>query len=291
MRLRALGTALALCVSASVPLLGASPAASASCAAGQAGTNAGTCVALPTGTSALTFDDEFPGTTIDPSLWNVLDVHGDRSGNDQACFLSGNSSESGGSLRELADAQSAVCPIDSNNGGTGTLSANYASGSVQSNYSFTYGTIQFRAKFAGGQGPWPAVWMLGTNCQSPNYLTVSPSACNWPDTGGQEVDLAEILNGDHANVNEQLHYGSDNSGCYPSTTDVSTTWHTYAVVWKPKRMVFKINGKVTCTLTSSVPYTPMFLIIDTAMGGNGGGSINDSTLPQTTQVDYVRVFQ
>jgi hypothetical protein len=34
----------------------------------------------------------------------------------------------------------------------------------------------------------------------------------------------------------------------------------------------------------------MFLIINTAMGGSGG-SISNSTLPQTMQVNYVKVTQ
>jgi hypothetical protein len=33
----------------------------------------------------------------------------------------------------------------------------------------------------------------------------------------------------------------------------------------------------------------MFLIINTAVGGIGGGTVDPSTLPQTHQVDYVRV--
>jgi hypothetical protein len=55
-------------------------------------------------------------------------------------------------------------------------------------------------------------------------------------------------------------------------------------------MVFGIDGVTTCVLTSPIPSTPMFMIIDTAVGGDGGGQIVNSTLPQTTQVDYVRVF-
>jgi hypothetical protein len=34
----------------------------------------------------------------------------------------------------------------------------------------------------------------------------------------------------------------------------------------------------------------MFLMINTAMGG-AGGTVNNATLPQTLQVDYVKVTQ
>ncbi len=35
-------------------------------------------------------------------------------------------------------------------------------------FDFTYGTVEFRAKMAGGQGTWSTVWLLGSNCQQTN---------------------------------------------------------------------------------------------------------------------------
>jgi beta-glucanase (GH16 family) len=255
--------------------------------------NDGICISLPPGTSTLAFDDEFNSNSVNSSLWDVLYVHGDRSGNEQGCYMPANVSESTGSLHELLKVESVTCPIDANNGGTGTLSASYASGDIQMRtFNFTYGTIQVRAKFAGGTGPWPAVWLLGADCQQPNYLiTPQFGSCNWPNTGSQEIDIAEILNGDHTNVNEQIHYGGSNPGCYPSATDVSHNWHLYTLIWSASELLFQIDGRTTCKLTSAIPSTPMFMIINTAVGGLGGGQIINSTLPQTTQVDYVRVFQ
>jgi beta-glucanase (GH16 family) len=156
-------------------------------------------------------------------------------------------------------------------------------------FNFTYGTIQVRARFTGGTGPWPAVWLLGTNCQQPNYLTTT--TCNWPYTGGQEIDLAEILNSNLTQVNESVFLNGANPDCRATTSDVSQNWHVYTLIWSAAELLFQIDGTTTCTFTSSIPSTAMFMIIDTAIGGNGGGTITDSTLPQTTQVDYVRVFQ
>jgi beta-glucanase (GH16 family) len=265
------------------------PGAGGSCPVGQAPANDGTCVPIPAGTSKLVFDDEFSGNAVDSSQWDVLDVHGDRSNNEPECYLPANTSESNGSLNETVEAKNATCPIDSTNGGSGSLSSKYASGAVQmSGFNFTYGTVQFRAKFAGGSGPWPAVWLLGTNCQQPTYLTTQ--TCNWPNTGAQEVDLAEILQGDHVNVNEEVWLNGATPACQPTTTDVSQNWHVYGFAWSPSEVVFTIDGATTCTITSAVPSTPMFMIIDTAVGASGG-SIVKSTLPQTTSIDYVRVFQ
>ena len=57
----------------------------------------------------------------------------------------------------------------------------------------------------------------------------------------------------------------------------------------PSSMTWQIDGVRTCQTTSFVPTTPMFMIIDTAVGGVGGGAVKNSTLPQTTEVDYVKV--
>ena len=49
------------------------------------------------------------------------------------------------------------------------------------------------------------------------------------------------------------------------------------------------GGAQSCTISSNVPTTPMFLIMNVAVGGFGGGTVNNSTLPQTMYIDYVKV--
>jgi Glycosyl hydrolases family 16 len=263
--------------------------AAGSCPSGEVKTNGGICVSLPPGTSTLSFDDEFNLDSVNNSRWAVLYAHGDRSNNEPECFLPANVSESAGSLNELLKVESVTCPVDSINGGTGTLSSNYASGAIQMRtFNFTYGTIKVRAKFTGGTGPWPAIWLLGAECQSPNYLTTS--TCDWPNTGSQEIDLAEILGSNLSSANEGIFLNGSSPDCRASTTNVSLSWHVYTLIWSANELLYRIDGVTTCKFTSTIPSTPMFMIIDTAVGGAGGQIIN-STLPQTAKVDYVRVFQ
>ena len=221
------------------------------------------------------FDDEFSGSSVDTSLW-LVNVGGSSSNGELECFQPANVNESGGFLTETAK-------VDNSCSGY-----SYTSGAIQSKFSFTSGTVDVRAKLSGGTGTWPAIWLLGTGCQP---WRMGTGGCNpaWPQQGSDESDIAEILYNNHTSVNEQLHTASSGSACSPSVSDVTQNFHTYTLVWTPGSMIWKIDGITTCTQTSGVPSDRMFLIINTSVGGIGGGSVNNSTLPQTTTVDYVHI--
>jgi beta-glucanase (GH16 family) len=231
---------------------------------------------LPAGT---VFDDEFSGPTLDTGTWVALARPGDASNSEQQCYSPSHVSVGGGLLALSTDAS--TCPDGKP----------YTSGAIQMrSFSFTYGTVEFRSKEAGGTGTWPAEWLLGTNCQRTNVASAdNVSPCDWPNPGSDEIDIAEIMGHDVATVNQGIHTRGNDGGCRASTSDVSQNWHTYQLVWSPGSLVWKIDGAVTCTQTVGVPSTPMFMIINTAVGGSGGGPVDPSTLPQTHQVDYVRI--
>ena len=233
----------------------------------------------PTVYDGSSFHDEFNGPMLSTGKWAPLDRTGDASNGEQQCYSPSHVSVGGGVLTLSTDAS--TCP-------DGKL---YTSGAVQMrSFSFTYGTIEFRSKEAGGTGTWPAEWLLGTNCQRTNVASAdNVSPCDWPNPGSDEIDIAEIMGHDVTTVNQGIHSGGNNGGCRASTSDVSQNWHTYQLVWSPGSLVWKIDGAVTCTQTVGVPSTPMFMIINTAVGGSGGGPVDPSTLPQTHQVDYVRI--
>ena len=239
----------------------------------------------------LSFDDEFSGTTLS-SAWTA--VTGANPGNgEQECYSPQNVSVSGGWLHENA-AVGSISNCDCPPAPASNDACPYVSGAIQwASSSFTYGTVSVRAKFPGGQGTWPAIWLLGADCQQPTWILVG-SSCQWPAPGSNEIDIAEILNSNDTQVNEQIHTedasGAEQSpGCSPSASDVSENWHTYTLIWAPGSLTWEIDATQTCKITSLVPTTPMFLIINTAVGGCCSGSVQNSTLPQTTEVDYVRV--
>jgi beta-glucanase (GH16 family) len=159
-------------------------------------------------------------------------------------------------------------------------------------FNYQYGTTEARIKVPcqSGTGLWPAWWSTGPN---------------WP-TGG-EVDFLEIMssNGAGNNAKQSLH-GATSSGAawhlaksYVASALWCGDYHTYGSIWKPGEIKFTVDGSVTHTITpASIPAGGLWpfdsnkqrLILDLQVGSYGG-TVNNSTLPQSMLVDYVRVYQ
>ncbi len=265
-----------------------SPAHNGKCSSGQVVDNDNACLNLPTGTHSLIFDDEFTTTSVDTARWTVLNIHGDSNNNEQQCYIPQNVTENGGILEELLEVEHVSCPADTADGDFGAMTAAYSSGAIESkSFRFEYGTIEARIKFAGGSGSWPAFWLLGATCQLPNYLTAN--GCKWPNPGSEEIDIAEFQH--NKIINEQVHTSNGSPGCTALPSNPATNWHVYSLTWHQDKLIYQIDGQTTCTISTSVPAEDMFIIVNTSAGGYGGGTINNTTLPQSTQVDFIRVFQ
>jgi beta-glucanase (GH16 family) len=229
------------------------------------------------GSASYLFADEFDGTALDTNAWVALDRPGDASNSEIQCYLPSNAAVASGLL-------TLTSKVDSSCAGY-----RYTSAMVQwRSFKFLYGTIEVRAKLAGGT-TWPAIWLLGADCQQTNVLSADNiPPCNWPYPGSDEIDIAEVMGGNRTSINQQIHSSLGKPRCSASTSDVSLNWHTYTLVWEAGRLTFQIDGTTTCVLTEAVPSHPMFLMINTALGGHGG-PVAPATLPQNSAVDYVRV--
>lgn len=236
------------------------------------------------------FCDEFTASSIDTAKWDVLNSHADPTNSEPGCYLPGQTTQTGdGYLTETVKKQASTpCP-------DGPSPVNYISGAVQMNtYNWTNGTLEVRAKVAGCTGCWPAVWMLGTSCQTPTWLAADiAGTCVWPTAGSQEVDVAEFLSSDFAKAWHNIFISGTTQSNYGDVTsggNAAAAFHIYTMVRSAGSMVFKVDGVTTRTYTTNLPSGPMFLIINTSIGASGG-SITDGTLPATTQVDYVHVTE
>jgi beta-glucanase (GH16 family) len=223
--------------------------------------------------------------TVPGSQWIAFSRAGAPNSNLQ-CFTPGNVAVSDGYLRITTKVETASCASFDLPQGPQHFTSGFIS---MRRFNFLYGTVEFRVKFGGGTktGAWPIVWMQDASCQASDPMGTD-DRCN-----GQEIDIAEILNGDFTHVNQQIHVNDmkQNDGCTASVRDVSQNFHTYQLVWSPGSLVFKIDGSTTCTIKGkSVPNAPMYVKINNFVGC-AGGAVNNASLPWTTLVDYIKVTQ
>ena len=155
-----------------------------------------------------------------------------------------------------------------------------------------YGYIEASIKLPKGKGTWPAFWMMPVNFRS------------WPADG--EIDIMEEV-GYHPNyVSSSLHA---NAHVHTKGTQVThemlckgaeDEFHTYAMLWTAKNITTYVDGKVQLSYDNrglgrdDWPYDdPFYVIFNLAWGGDWGGAqgVDESVLPVTMEVDYIRVFQ
>ena len=160
------------------------------------------------------------------------------------------------------------------------------------NEGWQYGYIEARIKLPEGKGTWPAFWMMPVN-----FTT-------WPGDG--EIDIMESVGYDPNVVVSTIHCNKYNNGgtaIESARTTVPTAYsdfHTYACEWSAEKMIFYVDGEELLTYVNdgtgkdAWPFdAPFYVILNLAWGGSWGGQqgVDESCLPATMEVDYVRVFQ
>ena len=168
-------------------------------------------------------------------------------------------------------------------------SGGITSGRIKSEnlFEFTYGRVEIRAKLPSSGGTWPALWALGAN-----YDEVG-----WPASG--EIDIMEHVGNNNNVISSALHYPGNSAGnAVVGSTPVATAtseFHNYTVEWTPESIKFVVDDQVVHNSFVNNGTTPFnndfFLIMNVAMGGTLGGSIDPAFTQDTMEVDYVRVYQ
>ncbi len=229
---------------------------------------------------ALIWSDEFntPGAP-DPAKWSFNIGTGSNGwGNNESQFYTDrpeNVSISNGTLKITARKES-------------FSGSSYTSARIltQNKFSFKYGRIEARAKLPAGVGTWPAIWMLGANIN-----TVS-----WPACG--EIDIMEHIGSQLNKIYGTLHYpvffGGNAVGGSVTVPNVTTEFKVYSAEWNASTIRFFVDGVPFFTFnnTSALPFNQnFFIIMNVAMGGNFGGTIDPAFNNATMEVDYIRVYQ
>ncbi|KAI9558646.1 hypothetical protein GHT06_015435 [Daphnia sinensis] len=123
-------------------------------------------------------------------------------------------------------------------------------------FSFTYGTVEVRAKMPKGDWIWPAIWMLPTE----------GAYGGWPHSG--EIDIVEIRGNTDFRCNgvqlgntvmtSALHWGQAPSASRIhknvwekslSSGSYSSDFHVYRLEWFPTGITFKMDGETVGSLS------------------------------------------
>lgn len=221
----------------------------------------------------LVWSDEFDGSSVNTSKWSF--ETGPGVNNEKQYYQSSNASVSNGNLVITAKKQTV-------NGWKYTSARMNTAG----HFTTQYGRVEARIKLASGQGLWPAFWMLGNNI----------STVQWPKCG--EIDIMEQVN-TSSTIYGTIHWDANGHVSYGGNTSTSITdYHVYAIEWDASSIRWYVDGNqyATANILNNINSTeefhkPFFIILNMAVGGDFlGQTIDESKLPASMYVDYVRVY-
>ena len=224
-----------------------------------------------------TWADEFNGTAIDSTRWNVTNSSTATYGGTDAYYRPQNVVVSNGMATLWAKRESFSGKA-------------YTSGAITSQNKWTVGPgdfrLEVRADLPTGAGVWPAVW------------TREGSMPN-PDTG-VEVDILELLGHEPTRIYQVQHVWDRGTHvrrpayCDAWGGDWTTGFHVYGFEREGNTMRWLIDGQVTCTSTADLPVQRSYLMINVSLGGawpNITSPLTSATpMPQTFVLDYVRLY-
>ncbi|MFN4282665.1 MAG: family 16 glycosylhydrolase [Alphaproteobacteria bacterium] len=157
----------------------------------------------------------------------------------------------------------------------------YTSGVLTSQGAFsqTYGYWEVRAQIPEGKGLWSAFWLLNENE-------------NWPP----ELDILEAIGSETNWLHQTVHTATGSATSAPtwSVDKLSQGYHTYGMNWTQHEITFYLDGRATFTMpTPTDVHTPMYMVLNLAVGGNWPGSPDATTNWANAKynVDYVRVYE
>ena len=173
-------------------------------------------------------------------------------------------------------------------GNPGTAGAGFSSARIKTEglQEFTYGRVAARAKLPTGGGTWPAIWMLGGD-----YLT-NP----WPAAG--EMDIMEHVGNQQdivfASTHDPNNFGGNARTGSTLVEGASEDFHLYEMEWTETEIKFAVDGIVYHTVSNdgTLPFNKdFFFILNVAMGGNFGGTVDPAFTESSMEIDYIRMYQ
>lgn len=238
----------------------------------------------------LVWSDEFDGSALDETVWSY-NTGGSGWGNNEKQYYT--------SRPENIRVQNGMLEIEARKEQYENNEYTSARIMSKSKKTFTYGKMEARIKFPGGKGTWPAFWMMG-------------NTGNWPNCG--EIDIIEHIGSQDTRASFALHTvmkngmkGNNWANTHFFDYPLSADFHTYGIEWAQEEkegkdvIRFFVDDEQYAEVWEEQidnndywPFNkPFFFIINLAIGGNMGGTVDDAIFNQQRimYVDWVRVWQ
>lgn len=214
--------------------------------------------------------DEFSGSTINTTYWNVRNCY------DHYHYRMENG----------------VCVITEEDNQTVT-SYSYTGADVELKdpYKIQYGYVEARVKINCGKGFFPAFWLFGVENGSQHQ-----------GSEYQEVDIFEMIYGEPTGQGSQtfdenlmtsnIHYTLSyiNSPKYYEVNDYRY-YHTYGLEWTPSKLIYYVDGLIKRIEINNGILDPKTIILNFAVHKESADHEINSAFPGVMYVDYVRLYK
>lgn len=242
----------------------------------------------------VTWIDKFDGTGVNWDNWTAQTEA--NFNNEIQCYTddetadTGNYEVSEGTLKITARRQNISCP------GRNNQNLEWSSGRLNSKdkAEFLYGRIETRLRFNELKGgTWPAFWMLENRIAEQPFKGDNDNI-NWPNAGAGEIDVWEwysnsgdryitnFFNANNCGAERRIPY----QGGAPDVMD----YRTYGIEWDADSIEFFMDDQVVAQydLSNCPQYEEsMFVLLNVAIGGTLGGTVDPLLNTATLEVDYV----
>lgn len=229
----------------------------------------------------MTFNDEFSNSILNRSTWRTSFPWGQSSFNiEPQLYIDSAFSIHDGVLYIEEKRDTVIGTVYDENFNPVQKEFFYTSGMIQSLYSFTqqYGYFEVRSKSPFGVGISSAFWMMPTDI--------------WPP----EIDIYELY-GEVPNRLHMTNHFIDRNGdpaqnsITINTFDLTQDFHTYAVEWNPKEIIWYLDNEKVFSSESGVPNERMYLVLGLGLRAEVPGfGTNATILPSYFLIDYVRAY-
>ncbi len=235
----------------------------------------------------LVWNDEFSeGTELNSKMWTHEVQNAGWVNNEKQNYVNGKS-PAGKRVTEIKDGSLFInCFKENGKIYSGRIYGNKSKG-------FTYGVFEARIKLPKGKGTWPAWWMMPVNYTG------------WPHCG--EIDIMEEVGADPNIVSSSIHCTAYNHTKGTQKTHSMTCsgaegeFHVYTLEWTEDYIQTYVDGKKQLYFANDKKnnddtwpfHVAFYPILNLAWGGDWGGykGVDESALPVSLEVDYVRIYE